>query len=149
MLSVEPGDPRAPHIGALLRASHALMLDLFPAEDNYALDIDALCAPHIRFFTVRDGTALLGTGALAIRPDYGEVKSMFTTPEARGRGVAAALLRQIEDAARSESLTLLKLETGEALACAIRLYTRHGFTRCGRFGGYQPNETSVYMEKSL
>lgn len=149
MLIVKPGDPRAPDTAALLRASHALMLDLFPPEDNYALDIDALTAPDIRFFTAREGEALLGIGALALRAGYGEVKAMFTAPAARGKGVAAALLRQIEDEARANGLSALKLETGEALGAAIRLYERAGFTRCGIFGTYAPNATSIYMQKPL
>jgi putative acetyltransferase len=149
MLIVEPGDPRAPAAHALLMSSHALMQELFPAEDIYALDIEDLCALDIRFFIAREGETILGTGALALRTDYGEVKSMFTAQQARGKGVAAALLRQIEDEARSENLPALKLETGEELAAAIRLYERHGFTRCAIFGDYQPNSTSVYMEKKL
>lgn len=149
MLIVEPGDPHDPQAAALLRSSHALMQALFPAEDIYALDIDDLCTPDIRFFIAREGKQVLGTGALAVRGDYGEVKSMFIAETARGKGAAAALLRQIEDAARDENLTALKLETGEELAAAIRLYERHGFARCGIFGAYQPNQTSVYMEKPL
>ncbi|QGX99435.1 GNAT family N-acetyltransferase [Roseovarius faecimaris] len=149
MLIVEPGDPRAPDATALLRASHALMLELFPPEDNYALDIEDLVAPDIRFFIAREGKSLLGTGALALRDGYGEVKSMFTAPAARGKGVAAALLRQIEDEARANGLSALKLETGEELAAAVRLYERHGFTRCGIFGDYEPNQSSIYMHKSL
>lgn len=149
MLIVERGDPRKEEARALLTSSHALMLDLFPAEDNYALDIDELCTPDIRFFIARKGDQILGTGALALREGYGEVKSMFTATQARGQGVAAALLRQIEDEARANDLSALKLETGEALASAIRLYERHGFKRCGIFGDYAPNTTSVYMEKSL
>ncbi|MFK7938417.1 MAG: GNAT family N-acetyltransferase [Roseovarius sp.] len=149
MLIVEPGDPRAPGASALLSASHTLMARLFPADDIYALDLDALCAPGIRFFIARDGDQTLGTAALALRDGYGEVKSMFTSEQARGKGVAAALLRQIEDEARSENRAALKLETGEELAAAIRLYERHGFTRCARFGDYAANQTSVYMQKSL
>ena len=125
------------------------MIELFPPEDNYALDIDALCAPDISFFVAREGAVILGVGALAVREGYGEVKSMFTSPEARGKGVAAALLRHIEDQTRAFDLPLLRLETGEALDAAIRLYERHGFARCGIFGSYQPNATSVFMEKSL
>ena len=149
MLIITHGDPRDPQTQALLHSSHALMLDLFPAEDNYALDIDDLLTPDIRFFIAREGAQVLGTGALAIRDGYGEVKSMFTDKSARGKGVAAALLRQIEDEARSHDLTTLKLETGEALSEAIRLYQRHGFARCERFGNYAVNQTSVYMEKHL
>lgn len=148
-LIIEPADPRADGPRALLKASHALMVATFPPEDNYHLDIEELCADTIRFFAARDGQTTLGTGALEIKGDYGEVKSMFTSKEARGKGVAAALLRAIEDAARAEGLTTLKLETGEALAAAIRLYERHGFTRCAIFGNYEPNYTSVFMEKSL
>ncbi len=149
MLVVEPGDPHAPDATALLTASHALMLDLFPPEDNYALEIDALTAPDIHFYIAREGDVLLGTGALAVKDGYGEVKSMFTAQDARGKGVAAALLRQIEDQARDLGLNALKLETGEALDAAIRLYERNGFNRCDRFGDYAPNETSVFMEKPL
>lgn len=149
MLIISHGDPRDPQAQALLHSSHALMLDLFPAEDNYALEIDDLLTPDIRFFIAREGPQVLGTGALAIREGYGEVKSMFTDKGARGKGVAAALLRQIEDEARSHDLTMLKLETGEALSEAIRLYQRHGFARCERFGDYAVNQTSVYMEKHL
>ena len=149
MLVIEPANPCDPGPAALLASSHALMNALYPPEENYALDIDALCAPDVHFFSARDGATVLGTGALAIRPDYGEVKSMFTASEARGKGVAAALLRQLEDHARSLELPVLRLETGEELASAVRLYERNGFTRCGAFGDYQPNKYSIFMEKHL
>lgn len=148
-LIITRSDPTEPQTRALLEASHALMLQLFPPEDTYVLPVDDLLADTIRFFTARRGTKVLGTGALAIRTGYGEVKSMFTATEDRGRGVAAALLRRIEDTARAEGLTLLRLETGITLAAAVRLYARHGFTRCARFGDYAENATSLYMEKHL
>jgi len=149
MLIVEPADPRDPGPRHLLEASHKLMCHLFPPEDNYFLDIKELCAPNIRFFAAREGDTTLGTGALSLKDGYGEVKSMFTLEDARGKGVAAALLRTIEDTAQAENVPILKLETAEALDAAIRLYERHGFTRCTLFGDYQPNTTSVFMEKSL
>ena len=149
MLIVEEADPRAPGPRALLEASHALMQATFPPEENYFLDIDALCAPDVVFFAARDGDATLGTGALQLKDSYAEVKSMFTTPEARGKGVAAAILRALEDTARARNITMLKLETGDPLKSAVRLYERAGFTRCAIFGDYAPNNSSVYMEKPL
>ncbi|MEM9130006.1 MAG: GNAT family N-acetyltransferase [Pseudomonadota bacterium] len=149
MLIVERANPREVGARALLEASHKLMTETFPPEENYFLDIEELCSENIRFFAAREDQTTLGTGALYIAQGYGEVKSMFTSPEARGKGVGAALLRQIEDQARQEGLAALKLETGEVLSAAIRLYERHGFTRCEIFGDYQPNTTSVYMEKPL
>ena len=125
------------------------MQELYPPEDNYALDVEELCAPHIHFFAACEEGETLGTGALAVFDGYGEVKSMFTAPAARGKGVAAALLRQIEDQARQLKLPYLRLETGDELAEAVRLYERHGFRRCGIFGSYAPNASSVFMEKPL
>lgn len=133
----------------MLEASHALMRESFPPEENYFLEIDALCSDDVRFFSARENQQILGVGALAIKPDYGEVKSMFTAPEERGKGVAAALLRQIEDAAQGEGLHMLRLETGDPLDAAVRLYERGGFRRCGIFGEYEPNSSSVFMEKKL
>jgi putative acetyltransferase len=149
MIIVEAADPRHPEASALLRASHALMESLFPPEDNFFLDIDALCAPDIRFFAARSGGAIVGTGALALRDGYGEVKSMFVAEAARGQGVADALLRQIEDEARAHALPCLRLETGNLLEAAHRLYARHGFTRRGPFGDYPDAPSSIFMEKQL
>ncbi|QFT94552.1 putative N-acetyltransferase YsnE [Roseovarius sp. THAF9] len=149
MLIVEIAKPSSPGPRALLEQSHAMMRDLFPPEDNYFLDLEELCGPDIRFYAARDGAETLGTGALALKRGYAEVKSMFTSEAARGRGVAAAILRALEDEARGEDITVLRLETAEALDAAIRLYERHGFARRGIFGDYRPNATSVFMEKIL
>ncbi len=149
MIIVEKTDPHHPQATALLRQSHALMESLFPPEDNFFLDIDDLCAPHIHFFAARRGDVLLGTGALAIKDGYGEVKSMFVDQGARGSGVADALMRVLEDAAREAKLPVMKLETGNVLHAAHKLYRRHGFTDCGPFGDYQDAKSSVFMEKVL
>ncbi len=149
MIIIELGDPKHPQAAALLKASHALMQSLFPPEDNFFLSIDDLCVPSIRFFTAREGNTILGTCALAIKEGYGEVKSMFVNPEARGRGIADALMRQIEDEARSQDLEWLKLETGNLLHAAHKVYARHGFELCGPFGDYPDAPSSIFMQKRL
>ena len=149
MLIIEETDPLAAGPKALLEESHALMRALFPPEDNYFLDFEALRGDDIRFFAAREGKEVLGTGALALHDGYGEVKSMFTAQAARGRGVAAAILRAIEDKAREEGVTVLRLETADKLESAVRVYRRAGFAARGIFGDYRPNATSVYMEKRL
>jgi GNAT superfamily N-acetyltransferase len=68
---------------------------------------------------------------------------------ARGKGVADALMRQIEDQARDLKLPMLKLETGNVLYAAHKLYRRHGFTDCGVFGDYVEANSSIFMEKFL
>lgn len=148
-LIIETGDPRDLQIVALLQASHALMDSLFSPEDNHYLSIDDLCASDIDFFIAREGDVTLGCAALSDKADYGEVKFMFVNEGARGKGVADALMRQIEDQARERDLPVLKLETGDLLHAALRLYARHGFSKCKPFGSYAASESSIFMEKRL
>ena len=149
MIIVAPTDPRHPQATALLKQSHALMQSLFPPEDNFYLDVDQLVDPSIHFFGARIGADICGTGALKVADGYGEVKSMFVAEEARGKGVADAILRQIEDQAREEGLPILRLETGNVLYAAHKLYRRHGFVTCGVFGDYAEAKSSIFMEKPL
>lgn len=149
MILVEPANPLDHQPSALLAEAQALQAATYPPEHNHALPTEALAAPDIRFFAAREGDRVLGVGALAIRGGYGEVKAMFTTDAARGKGVGAALLRMIEDTAREENLARLCLETGDELAAAVRLYERHGFTRSGAFGDYVEDGSSVFMVKDL
>ncbi|MDA8747281.1 GNAT family N-acetyltransferase [Litoreibacter sp.] len=146
---VARGNPRDPQAVALLEASHALMQSLFPAEDNHYMSIDALCGPDVHFFTAQDGETSLGCGAFKVMGDYGEVKSMFTAEAGRGKGVAAAILTKIEQDAGALGLSALKLETGDSLHAAHRLYARHGFAFCGKFGDYLESPSSLFMEKAL
>lgn len=149
MIIITRTDPHDPQATALLHDSHALMQSLFPPEDNFYLSIDDLCASNIAFFTAREGDTMLGTAALAVKDTYAEIKSMFVAENARGRGVGDALMRQLEDHAKTEFVRHLKLETGNVLHAAHRLYGRHGFTVCGPFGDYTDAASSVFMEKSL
>lgn len=149
MMIIAKTDPHDPQATTLLKQSHALMQSLFPPEDNFYLDIDDLCAPDIHFFTARENGTVIGTGAVAIKPDYAEIKSMFVSQDARGKGAAAAILRQLIDTAQTEGATVMKLETGNVLHAAHALYEKHGFTRCDPFPPYNDAGSSIFMEKPL
>lgn len=148
-ITVSPGDPRDPQVTALLHQSHALMQALFSAEENHFLDIDELCIPSINFFVARENTTVLGCVALANKGTYGEIKSMFVDPAARGKGISHHLMHQIFTAAKAQGLNTIKLETGDKLSQAHTLYKAHGFTDCGPFGDYTANSSSIFMTKSL
>jgi putative acetyltransferase len=149
MIIVAETDPREPATTALLQQSHALMEELFPPEDNFYLDIGDLVSPDIKFYTARENGTVLGTGAVALKPDYAEVKSMFVAESARGKGVAGAILRQLEDTARDANAQIMKLETGDVLHAAHKLYESHGFIRCDVFEPYNAAGSSIFMEKPL
>ena len=149
MIVIERSDSKEPQASALLQASHALMQSLFPPEDNSFLSVEELCAEDVCFYTSRKGTQVLATGALVVKTGYGEIKSMFVDPNARGQGVGDAILRALHDVAREKGLGSLKLETGNSLHAALRLYARHGFTPCGPFGDYIANDSSIFMTNTL
>ena len=146
MLIVEADTPRRPEATALLQASQAYLQTLYPPEENFYLSIDALCGPDIRFFTAALDGAVVGTAALALRPDHAEVKSMFVAPEARGKGAAGALMARLIAEAEARALPLM-LETGPLNTEALALYARHGFVRRGPFGDYAESPSSVFMER--
>jgi GNAT superfamily N-acetyltransferase len=66
-----------------------------------------------------------------------EVKRMYVVPEARGRGVALALLAALEESARRAGRKRIVLETGHQQPEAIALYGRAGYQRIEDFGYYK------------
>jgi putative acetyltransferase len=126
----------------------------YPPEQRHGLSLDAIFQPHIRFFIIRMDDELAGCAGLALFSDFAEVKRMYIREGARGRGLAQALLRRLEQEALSAGLPRLRLETGERQRAAMRLYERAGFRRCGPFGAYaaMPSaaiSTSVFYDKLL
>ena len=128
------------------------MHGLSPPESVHALDIGALRAPGITFWTVWSHAELLGCGALEeLDPGHGEVKSMRTAMAHRGKGVGRAMLGHIIAEARTRAYARLSLETGstEAFAPARRLYESLGFSYCGPFEDYTEDPNSVFMTRLL
>ena len=152
-LLVERDDLTDPAVIVLLEEHVAQMREISPPESVHALDLDGLRDPTVTFWAARDANGtLLGCGALKqLDATHGEVKSMRTTAEARGRGVAAAILAVILDAARSSGLDRVSLETGSAefFAPARRLYARHGFVECGPFADYVLDPESTFMTRAI
>lgn len=146
---VSLGDPNHQEAILLLKESQSLLLKLFPIEDNYAFSIDELCAENVKFFVATFNKKIIGCGAISIKQDYGEIKSMFVDESMRGHGVAQKLLNQITLEAQKEKLGVLRLETGLKLEAAIRMYIRNGFNFCNYFGEYTENKTSIFMEKDI
>lgn len=149
---IREDDLSGPEIAALLEAHLDLMRAVSPPESVHALDLEALRAPAVTFWTVWDGAVLLGCGALKeLDPAQGEIKSMHTAAAARGRGVARRLLEHILEAARRRGYRRLSLETGstEDFAAARGLYSGFGFTYCGPFADYRPDPFSAFMTLEL
>lgn len=91
-------------------------------------------------------------GSGAFKPfDEGsvEIKRMFVPTELRGKGIAQAVLQELENWARELGYQSTVLETGLMLPEAIRLYEKYGYDRIPNFGQYIGVETSVCFQKPL
>lgn len=76
--------------------------------------------------------------------------SLITDPAFRGRGVARALMEQVEADLMQRGFDCLALEVRADNDPAIGLYQRLGFQMCGqRPGYYSDGMQAVLMEKSL
>lgn len=131
-----------------LRAAH----ENSPPGSVYALDVSGLRDPSVTLWTLWEGAALLGMGALkALGAGEGEIKSMRTAPAHVRRGVARALLEHVIAEARARGYARIHLETGTdaPFEAAHALYRRAGFVECAPFGGYHDTVFARYFTKAL
>jgi GNAT superfamily N-acetyltransferase len=76
-----------------------------------------------------------------------EIKKMYVVPEMRGRGVARALLRELEAVARRLGYPIARLDTGPKQGNAEGLYRSEGYAEVPDFNG---NPVAVFWgEKQL
>jgi putative acetyltransferase len=123
---------------------------LYPAESNHLMDLDALCAPDVRFFVADVGGESVGCGAVKQFAGYTEIKRVYVAPRARGLGIAMRIVEALEAATRAAGRSIMRLETGIYQPDAIALFEKAGFTRCSSFGDYPKDDPySVFMERQL
>jgi DNA-binding MarR family transcriptional regulator/GNAT superfamily N-acetyltransferase len=95
---------------------------------------EAMNPPHGWFFLARLDGRSVGCGALIrLGADEGEIKRMWTAPDARGLGVARRIIAAVETTAREAGLKALKLDTNRALKEAQALYRKLGYVETARY----------------
>jgi putative acetyltransferase len=151
-LQIREDDLTGKKIADFLREHLEDMHEITPPESVHALDLEALRAPDITFWSAWEGDELLGCGALKeLDSRSGEVKSMRTAKAHRRRGVASKMLEHIIQEAKRRAYDCLNLETGAMpeFAPARALYTQYGFAYRGPFAKYMDDPNSVFMTKKL
>ena len=146
------GDMASADVIALLGEHLEEMADYSPPESIHALDVRALGAKDITFWTAWDGDDLCGCGALKeLDARHGEIKSMRTADAHVGKGVGSAILRHIINEAGKRHYLRLSLETGsdDAFTPAHSLYEKFGFIDCVPFAEYREDPFSSFMTLEL
>jgi ribosomal protein S18 acetylase RimI-like enzyme len=66
---------------------------------------------------------------LPLAPDEAHIRMLGVDPEARGRGVARALMAASEERARAAGKTMISLNTTKRMQAAQAMYERLGYAR--------------------
>ena len=142
--------PDSPEALVLIDALDADLRDRYPEGTIHGLRPEDVRDPRVRFLVARIGDQSAGCIAVReIEPGVGEVKRMFVRPGHRGRGIARALLAELESQARAGGYSVLRLETGSRQPEAVGLYRSAGYHPVPPFGEYVGNPYSVCFEKRL
>jgi GNAT superfamily N-acetyltransferase len=121
--------------------------DFVPTEGIFASE-EAFDGPGAVWLVAREGRRAVGCGGLReAAPGIGEAKRMFVTASARGRGVGALLLAELEHRAREAGHARLRLYTTEVLTEARRLYARSGYRPVGV--ATTDGRLDLWLEKAL
>lgn len=151
-LTIIEDDLSGADIQALLRLHLDEMHAWSPPCSVHAMPVERLRGEDVTFWSAWQGSSLAGCGALRrIDARHGEIKSMRTHTDFRGKGVGRAMLAHLIAQAQLCGYAKVSLETGptDQFVPARRLYQAHGFTPCGPFAEYEADPFSVFMSKEL
>lgn len=151
ILQAEPPDAEA--VAQVLFESFAEYEGLYTRESFVATTPNASqILVRIRegpvWIAFRD-TTVLGTAAAVVKEKSVYMRGMAVLPEARGFGVGARLIEQVESWARDQGCARVFLSTIPFLRAAIRLYERSGFRRTDEVPHDLFGTPLFTMEKSI
>lgn len=106
----------------------------FDPSNGNNLTVEEMTPPAGYLLLARLDGQPVGCGALKrLGPSEGEVKRVWTAPEARGLGVASRLMDSLEQLARDVGFGMVKLDTNRTLVEAQAMYRKRGYREIGRY----------------
>jgi ribosomal protein S18 acetylase RimI-like enzyme len=94
-----------------------------------------------------DGEAAGMGGIRHLDTDIAEIKSMYVAPAQRGRGLARALLTELEEISRGHGCRAVRLDTSDYLTEAIGLYRAAGYREVPDYNANP--KASLWFERQL
>jgi GNAT superfamily N-acetyltransferase len=152
-IAFEPGSVDRDPGRALIAAMRDEMAELYPGLVLDGPDMPAagpleLAPPSGAFLIGYEGERPICCGGVKRLDAHAcEIKRMYVVPDARGRGVARALLDALEQTARRLGYAYARLDTGHLQLGARHLYESAGYHEIENFNG---NPVATYFgEKAL
>ena len=117
--------------------------------DRSPVDPAEFMPPGGLFLVAYDAGAGVGCGGWRAQGTDAEIKRMYVTPAARGRGLARWLLAELERTARAAHYRRVILETGSQQPEAVALYRSAGYADIPAYGYYACSPQSIHFGKVL
>ncbi len=145
-------DPQGDDAMGLLREAaieaRAMYPELFPPGAPWP-DNPPTPARGVYLVAYTDGKPVACGALRPLDAETVEVRRMFVSASARRRGIAKAVLAELEEHAAALGFKVMRLETGKRQLSAMALYERQGFKRIPPFGEYVGDPVSVCFEKRV
>jgi GNAT superfamily N-acetyltransferase len=120
----------------------------FVPTDRIFATVDDFDGPGSAWLVVYEDDRPVACGGLReLRPGLGEIKRMFVSAGARGRGYARLLLTELEGLARARGCERVRLLTTEVLREARALYSSVGYRPVGV--AMVDGRVDLWLEKRL
>lgn len=110
-----------------------------------------LDSDSVRVIVATQQRKLIGAALLFFRRGarVARLYSLATTPQARGLGVGAALLRASEQAAKQRRCAVVRLEVRTDNQAAITLYEHMDYARIGHRSGYYEDGADAWRYQKV
>lgn len=136
VVAQEPADSAdAQHcLGAYLAELASRFDGGFDPSNGNNLTVEEMTPPAGYLILARLDGQPVGCGALKrLGASEGEVKRVWTAPDARGLGVASKLMDSLEQLARDTGFAVVKLDTNRTLVEAQAMYRKRGYREIARY----------------
>ena len=133
-------------------ADLAVLLDEAFAElkTRYGPGVTSPVLADAEYYLAFLGKETCGCGVLQrVDPELVEIKLMYVPPPFRGRGIARAILKSLEDRARATGSVRVRLQTGTRQPEAISLYASAAYEPCEPWGRYASDPNALCFSKTL
>lgn len=145
-----------PDVVAMVREVQEEYVVRYGGEDDSPLAAEDVTPPQGLLLVASFEGQAVGCGAFRQHLDVpgvtgptAEIRRMYVRVGHRGRGVARAVLAELEARASAAGYAALILETGEAQPEAMALYVTGGYVEIEGFGHYRDSPLSHCYAKDL
>jgi len=149
MITIKRTDNNNPDFIRLVRQLDEYLADIFGVKQQYYNQFNIINNSNTVVVAYENN---LPVGCSCIREfnaNTVEVKRMFVPVAHRNKGIATAILLELEKWAKELGYIEIILETGTGLTEANNLYQKHNYHVTEKWGQYVGVETSVCMKKIL